>query len=137
MKIRAHHLLCVNFFHGLGYNEKFIENLKKIVEKLRLNPKLEVEVVGECDDICAACPYMVDGLCKAEEDSEEEVKRMDVLVAKRLGIRFGEKLEAEKVLAVWEKFSPEDLKEICRTCDWVEECTKILREKKRERFEKT
>jgi len=38
MKIRAHHLLCLLGFVGMGYSSKFVEKIKEIKKKVENEP---------------------------------------------------------------------------------------------------
>ena len=73
IRLRAHHLLCLQGFQGYGYNKEFIQNLYEILQRFDTEPKLEIQVITECDDICMKCPYNKDNVCSKEPDSEEKI----------------------------------------------------------------
>ena len=99
LKIRAHHLLCMLGFRGLGYSQGFIVVMGKVVERVRSNPMFPVAVIAECDIICAACPHKKEDKCLKEVDSERKVKTRDLEVLRRLGLEVGAKMPAAKVWA--------------------------------------
>ncbi|AAB89439.1 DUF1284 domain-containing protein [Archaeoglobus fulgidus] len=116
MKLRGHHLICLQFFRGEGYSGEFVENVKKIMERLESGET--VEVVAGVDDICVACPYNR-GYCGKDETSEERVREMDKAAVRLLGVsekttwrEVAERIE--KVLNEWRVF--------CEDCDWKEVC---------------
>ena len=50
IKLRYHHLLCINYFKGYGYDEDFINNMKKIKAKIYVHIvliKLMINVNGK------------------------------------------------------------------------------------------
>ena len=53
LNLRGHHLICLNFFKGEGYDEVFIKNLEKILSKME---KENIKVVEDFDDVCKSCP---------------------------------------------------------------------------------
>lgn len=115
-KLRGHHLICLHFFKGYGYDEKFTENLRDVISKIKV-----VEVVEGIDDICKACPYNV-GFCNYKESSEKEVKELDAFALDLLGLNIGEKVswsylkeKIPKTIEKWKFFA-------CKNCDWRRVC---------------
>ena len=51
MRIRAHHLLCILGFRGLGYDKRFVQNMERIVSAVRHNADLGLTLTDSCDDI--------------------------------------------------------------------------------------
>jgi hypothetical protein len=119
--LRAHHLLCILGFRGLGYSEGFIQNMSEVVRSLRLNRSpLIVKVIDRCDIICSACPHNKGNECHKEDDSEQRVKSQDLNVAQRLSLEIGDEVSSQELWAmVKERLSPEDLLQICHGCEWL------------------
>lgn len=122
MRLRAHHLLCILGFRGLGYDEKFIKKMGSVIQRIKEHPDLEVEVIKECDDICSACPFNFEGLCENEAvGGEEKVKEKDRRVAGRLDLKANGTLTIKGILdLVKKKIKPGDLAAICGDCPWLE-----------------
>lgn len=118
--LRAHHLLCMLGFQGIGYTADFIKNFQKVKRIVEQNPDLEIEVVEDCDVICIACPNSQGADCfKGGLKYDPTVREMDRRVMKKLGIRPGDRLRSRELYAlVKEKIKPEDFKDICRGCEW-------------------
>ncbi|HDL15578.1 MAG TPA: DUF1284 domain-containing protein [Euryarchaeota archaeon] len=57
LKLRGHHLLCLNFFKGEGYNRNFVDNLRKVLDKAK---REEFYIAIGSDDICIACSHLKD-----------------------------------------------------------------------------
>jgi len=119
--LRAHHLLCLLGFQGIGYTAGFIRNFQKVKRLVEQHPNLVVEVVDSCDVICIACPNMQDGECfKSGRKYNEKVKCIDGRVMERLGIKPGDRFKAKDLYAlIKEKIQPRDIKDICQGCDWL------------------
>ncbi len=122
MRLRFHHLLCILGFRRLGYDEKFIKGMERVVQKIKENPDLEIKLIRGCDDICAACPFNVGGTCRNEVvGSEEAVRRKDREVVERLEPKEGERYSIKGILGlIKEKIKPGDLSVICGDCPWLE-----------------
>ncbi|MCL0077143.1 DUF1284 domain-containing protein [Dehalococcoidia bacterium] len=119
LKIRAHHLLCLLGFRGLGYNQEFITKMRKVVEKLDSNST--ITLVVECDIICSSCPHHKGSKCLKDADSELKVKAQDLEVLMRLGFEAGAQMPVVKAWArIKERLSFNDIAEICRHCEWLE-----------------
>ena len=131
MRLRFHHLLCILGFQGLGYDEKFVEGMKRIVQKIKESPDLEIKIIKGCDDICSACPFNIDGYCENEVvGGEERAKERDSQVAERLALKTRNALTVKEVMDLLKKeIKPGDLAVICTDCPWLEMgyCEKGLR----------
>ena len=124
MKIRAHHLLCMQGFQGYGYSEDFTKNMAEIIEILQNFPKRKIEIIAGSDVICACCPYDINGTCQESQGSNEKIMSMDVKVLKKLEIPPGSVFEAEEIFNIINKKLKThlDVKEICGDCRWSEKC---------------
>jgi hypothetical protein len=121
MKLRAHHLLCFFGFRGLGYNEEFVQNFKNVLQQLKANPQLKVEIVDKTDSICAHCPHQKDNICqKNGRQSQKMIRDKDNLIIKRLGIKKGQTFCSREIFnLVSQNIFPEDLRKICIGCEWL------------------
>lgn len=124
MKIRAHHLLCMQGFQGYGYTQDFIDNMAGIIKNINSNPDLKIEITDECDAICSGCPHNVNGICHQEPDSPGKVRNLDLQVLQKLGLPRGSKVKAEDVfsLANTKIRNISDIQDICGRCEWKEKC---------------
>ena len=121
LKIRAHHLLCLLGFRGLGYSQEFIVKMGKLAKELRTDATFPITVVAECDIICASCPHNKDNKCLRKADSESKVKTRDLEVLRRLGFEAGMQMPAGKAWTrIRERLTLENVAEICRGCEWLE-----------------
>ena len=121
LEIRAHHLLCLLGFRGLGYSQEFVEKMGKVAEELRLNPTFPITILAECDVICEPCPHNKGNKCRKKRNSESRVKKKDLEVLRRLGFEVGERMPVAKAwVRIREKVTAKDLTEICRRCEWLE-----------------
>jgi len=136
ISLRAHHLLCLHGFQGLGYDERFVENMTAVCERIRAAPGPEIMVVDEPDDICAPCPHEVGGACgKSGPEAETRARELDHRVMQRLGIYPGQTFSCEEIMAlVLDKITPEDLTIVCEGCEWLpfDYCAEGLRKKRLE-----
>ena len=58
MILRAHHLICILGFRGLGYSKEYVANMSKIVGQLCSSPETLIQVVSKPDDICALAIFL-------------------------------------------------------------------------------
>ena len=125
MKIRAHHLLCLLGFQGLGYSPDFIRRMAETRKALDEGQEFEIEVVEECDDICPACPYFSELECRKGKFSARRTREMDGKVLKTLGLKRGETLNSSLVIPLIRERLGEFplLVKICGRCGWREVCT--------------
>jgi len=136
LRVRAHHLLCMHGFQGLGYSEKFVQNMSEICRQVHSEPTLEIEVVDAPDDICAPCTFIAGGGCSREgTEGGQTSKELDRRVLEKLGLAPGQVFSRDELLSlVLEKISPDDLAVLCEGCEWLpfDYCSEGLREKRLE-----
>jgi hypothetical protein len=121
VKLRAHHLLCIEGFVGKGYSDDFVSNMKSVIEKLDKNP--EVLLAYNSDEICKKCPKNINNICSSV-GGENEVKKMDLAVFKAISFKSGDCVSYSSLKkAVNERFKKKsELAEICGVCSWKETC---------------
>jgi hypothetical protein len=122
MKIRAHHLLCIQGFQGLGYSKKFTKNMAKIRDMILNNPSSFIELVVEVDSICKVCPHNSEGKCSKESHSENKIRIMDSLILQNLDIKKGSVISSAHIPSLTSNLSRETVKEVCGSCSWGEKC---------------
>ena len=119
LKLRGHHLLCLQGFQGYGYDDCFVANMTRINE-IR---KTDIEVtVCECpDDICKACPNLKNTQCLNETENKKIIKMDGKVLVKLPKTEFESSKELFKL--VNRKFtSKSSVKDICENCRWMEKC---------------
>lgn len=120
MKLRPHHLLCIQKYTGKGYDRPFAANMEELLRQLTAQPDTAIQLTEGRDDVCAACPNMVDGKCS----SQEKVTRMDRGVLGACGFAYGQ-VDSWRALAASVEnriFQTEQFNEICGPCQWFELC---------------
>lgn len=124
IRLRPHHLLCVQGYRGKGYDDRFRETMGRIARALAEDPGMPVTVTDGPDDICAACPHLRDGRCTWDEAGEESVREHDAALLAAFGIGDGDLTAirdvAERVATdagVWAVVA-----RYCRPCPWVSDC---------------
>ena len=106
-----------------------MENMQGIVDRIRENPSMEIEVVSGVDDICLKCPHNVENRCSKPG---RNVEQFDREIVDRLKIDVGRKVESKILLNLVEKrIQSEELSIICKGCEWLELgfCEEGLRKK--------
>ena len=124
IRIRAHHLLCIQGFQGYGYGRDFIANMAGIAKRIRLDPDLEIQVTDTCDVICSRCPHNEREVCQKASDSAQRVGDLDHLVLEKLDLAGEAKGRARDLLARADaRFKDRsDVEEVCGDCEWKQEC---------------
>jgi len=117
IKFRPHHFLCTLGFQGHGYSLGFVKNYKKIVQRLAFDENTLIEVVGNMDSICFACPNKInESLCTTQSKIT-------------LGLKIGEILSWKEAKANIKKYmNIEKFEYSCDGCSWKEYgiCQKAL-----------
>ena len=121
LRLRAHHLLCLLGFRGLGYSEAFVANMTRVADKLRAQPDTVVELVANPDVICAACPKLHGDRCGVGATCGRAEER-DTLVLGFMGLTPGARLPVRAAYdLVRERINREVMAdECCRGCSWFD-----------------
>lgn len=121
LKLRGHHLICLHFFDGEGYDTAFVKNLEDVLKKAEYE---QIEVSEGADDVCKMCPHLEGGICKYDEDAEREVRMMDEVALGLLTIDLNTKVRwqdiGEKIPAIFHEWH----ERYCNGCDWNDVCEK-------------
>jgi len=121
MRLRGHHLICIQGFRGKGYSKSYVDHMSRLVEQLRSSPDLEVEVADEHDDICMACPFLGENGCQQEGPiSEERAHRRDRAYLEKLRLEPGMALAWSGIMAKLKVLiGIDDLEAFCAECEWL------------------
>lgn len=125
IKLRPHHILCIQNYKGKGYSFEFTENMDRIVETLRHNTKQEIEIIFSKDDICDKCPNKQgNNLCT----SDYKVRIIDNNVIKYLDLKEGVYRYDYILNLLKNNIDKNRFKYICGQCEWYKKgiCTDIV-----------
>ena len=118
MELRAHHLLCLQGFRGVGYSGHFTHHMAKIHNELNGDPSTGVRLVAEPDQICRACPHLdQSGICSFR-DGEDGVSSRDQRILDQLGRSAGEELPWSDWVAAVQHVGLSSFEPVCRECFW-------------------
>jgi hypothetical protein len=120
-RFRGHHLICLQFFNGDGYDENFIKNLRDTLS--RADGEL-VTVGWGADDICASCLYLRDGKCGQSDGADTVILQMDRKALELLGISIGKRVMWDMLRGEMQNVFPQWFSFYCRECEWRDACGK-------------
>ena len=121
LKLRPHHLLCLQKFTGHGYDAAFTMHMCQVVRQLRDAPDTQVLLTEGGDDLCRFCPMRRSRVCL----SREKVRVMDESVLRRLGLSCGKTYSWQHLAAAAAAgilAQPKHMETICVGCQWAELC---------------
>lgn len=97
--------------------------MKAVISDIKASPSRPLELVSECDVICASCPSKRE--CVAQESLvSRRIRNMDLVVMEKLKIKEGTVMEADKAfrLIYSQLANASDIEEVCGTCKWRQKC---------------
>lgn len=122
IRLRGHHLICLHFFSGEGFQPEFIKNLSGIIKKAAAGE--EVSACPGPDDICNRCPYLKAETCLYSQKADKEIREMDKAAQELLNTKSGEAIKwrdlKEKIPGIFPAWSGQ----YCCGCDWKRVCEK-------------
>lgn len=122
IKLRGHHLICLHFFRGEGYNPEFIANLNGILNRAEAGE--EIEVYSGADDVCKMCPYLKGEICLYDKDAEAEIGEMDRRAMRLLSFKNQRKVKWRDIKEKIPQIFREWAREYCKDCNWRTVCEK-------------
>lgn len=112
--LRGHHLFCLLGYRGMGYSQEYVENMTRLHQTLRENPKTRIQLVKGPDQLCEKYPSS--GKYHCQDDS---IYERDDAILERLGLRIGQIVNWEEIESVIRKnIVPTDIQMVCETCSW-------------------
>ncbi|MEW6409242.1 MAG: DUF1284 domain-containing protein [Nitrospirota bacterium] len=121
LKLRGHHLICLHFFSGEGYDDSFVENLKNVLKRAEDE---EIEVCHGADDVCRRCPHLKDYKCQYDEHADKEVREMDETALSLLKVNPDIRVRWQEVKKKIPEIFSEWFENYCMECDWKQVCEK-------------
>ena len=118
VRLRPHHLLCIQYYRGKGYDEAFVSNMNAIVGKLGETSDTWIRLVSGGDDVCACCPNYSER-CR----SEEKVLRFDRNVKEMFTLKEDLYRWEDLCRTVRTNLTDEKQRQICSGCEWAENGT--------------
>ena len=115
MKLRVHHIYCVPFLKHISWErgDEFIQVANRIKQTMHGQAEEPVEVIWGVDELCQVCPMCKNDRCQSPEGDEEEIRKMDSIILKGLGVSVGTVLTVGEWRKLIEQKAP---LEICRRC---------------------
>ena len=106
--------MCMKRFVGRGYSEEFVSNMRRVISALKAGETFVL--TDKADNICRACPYNTDGICR----ETDKVKRYDNAIKNVLNLEYGKEYKYNDLCK-----TDISIKEICGDCEWAKLCEKI------------
>lgn len=120
-KLRGHHLICLHFYDGEGYDDGFIENLEGVLKRIAAEGVVAAE--GP-DDVCGPCPHRREELCTYSRTADREIREMDRKALALLRLSAGGKVDWARLRNTVETIFPEWYATHCYLCSWRSVCEK-------------
>jgi hypothetical protein len=124
---RGHHLICLHFYNGEGYDADYIKHLSDTVATAETS---DVSICVGADCVCKACPHQNNEACANYENSEPDIRCMDATALELLSLTPGTAISWKELRKQVEKIFPEWYGLYCIDCGWASAC------RKNERFRK-
>jgi hypothetical protein len=122
-RLRGHHLVCLHFYDGEGYDEPFIRNLEKVLAEVG---KEGAEVVEGTDDICSLCLHRHGDHCTHGAAADREIREMDRKALALLTLAPGDRADWEATRETVVANFREWYAAHCFACSWRPVCEKNL-----------
>ena len=113
-KLRGHHLFCLLGYRGMGYSQKYVENMTRMHQTLRDNPRTWIQLVKGPDHLCEKYPNSGEYHCE-----HDDIYEMDAVILDKLGLNIGQILYWQVIESNIQKYAlPSDIQTVCETCSW-------------------
>ena len=112
LNMRPHHLLCTRAFKGKGYSPAFVENMQRVINRLKAG--CDITLITGIDAICDLCPERIGNHCC----SEAKVTGFDEAVLSQLGLERKNYAYAEVDRILESRLTEPVYECICRGCEW-------------------
>ncbi|MDF2036874.1 DUF1284 domain-containing protein [Cytobacillus oceanisediminis] len=113
-KLRGHHLFCLLGYRGMGYSQEYVENMTRLHQALRDNPRTWIQLVKGPDQLCEKYPNSGEYHCE-----HNDIYARDTVILEKLGLKIGQILYWKDIESSIQKYAlPSDIQTVCETCSW-------------------
>lgn len=113
-KLRGHHLFCLLGYRGMGYSAEYVENMTRLHQTLRSNPKTLIQLVKGPDELCEKYPNTGEYHCQ-----DANIYTRDAVILEKLGLKIGQILSWEQIeSSIRQHVIPSVIQTVCETCSW-------------------
>lgn len=113
--IRPHHINCLFFFKGLGYNYDFTSNMNNIKNTLIKDSNIKIKLVSHCDMICNHCPSKSSDICLFHD----KVTLLDYNTLNEYHLNINTEYDFSYIIEhIYKKYDYKKFFNICNTCEW-------------------
>jgi uncharacterized protein len=113
-KLRGHHLFCLLGYRGMGYSREYAENMTRIHQSLRDNPRTWIQLVKGQDHLCEKYPNSGEYHCE-----HDDIYERDAVILEKLELHIGKIVYWQDIESNIRKHAlPSDIQTVCETCSW-------------------
>lgn len=117
LRLRAHHLLCIERFQGKGYNSEFTESMAQLIQELQKNSMQMIELLNEGDMLCENCPNCInENKCKLGNNNVVQKNNLVLQYLKRKPKSHISYIQLQRM--VQQSISEDDFNACCSNCRW-------------------
>jgi len=98
----------------MGYSPDYVENMTRLHQILRNNPKTMIQLVKGPDQLCEKYPNSGEYHCQ-----NEQIYERDAVILDKMNLKIGQILKWEDIESRIQKHVvPSDIQVVCETCSW-------------------
>jgi uncharacterized protein len=113
-KLRGHHLFCLLGYRGMGYSQEYAENMTRVHQTLRDNPRTWIQLVKGPDHLCAKYPNSGEYHCE-----HDDIYERDAAILEILSLKIGQFIYWKDIESIIKKNAvPSDIQTVCEACSW-------------------
>ncbi len=117
--LRGHHLICLHFFNGEGYDAHFIDNLRVTLREIEA---ASVDICSGADAICRKCPFLVSDSCQSSNNADQVIRDMDRRALELLDLLVGSKADWNVIRKRLPSVFRDWYRAYCADCEWLTVC---------------
>jgi uncharacterized protein len=126
IRLRGHHLLCLQTYKGLGYSPRFIAGMDAVAA--RLNAGEPVKIVDGPDDICAGWADDPANHCREPDAAVRDARALAAfssLLARPMAVGASLPEAARRIAEARTAFAAGTIRQGCAGCPWMQTCDAI------------
>ncbi|MDC3414483.1 DUF1284 domain-containing protein [Aquibacillus sp. 3ASR75-11] len=112
--LRGHHLFCLLGYRGMGYSQEYVENMTRLHQTLRDNPKTLIQLVKGPDQLCEKYPNLGEYHCQ-----NNTIYERDAAILEKMELNIGQILTWKDIESrIRKHVTSLDIRIVCETCSW-------------------